>query len=340
MRRTVDDLEAHALKYWPEVLAQREKRSSIIPRLIETQEKFIGILYVADSSPTAWRDVLAVTANMPANLFLKHLMVLSDFGGEPLQRIRRDLTARFRQAVMNYVWHEEDHKYRFSSASGRNTWTNKQLDVDGPGLAKSAELTPAMEDVAMLLLHGGSATNPDLPVDLLAKCCLGTMLGHKLELNAFVRQRYIHVSRITGGATANTMGQLAQTYVRERLQGRLPKWDMSGHTIPGISQNAGRTDTAFDIVAESPKGNFCAIEITFQVTTNSTIERKSGQAQARQAALRRGGHKIAYVVDGAGNFQRHSAVATICRYSDCTVSFRDEELDRLANFLKGLDKAD
>lgn len=132
------------------------------------------------------------------------------------------------------------------------------------------------------------------------------------------------------------MGQLCQAYVRERLQHALPTWDFSKHTIPGISQNAGRTDMSFDLVAESPTRKFCAIEVSFQVTTNSVIERKAGQAADRQRLLHASGHKIAYVIDGAGNFQRRSALSTICQHSDCTVTFKDEELDALGDFLKSL----
>jgi len=90
-------------------------------------------------------------------------------------------------------------------------------------------------------------------------------------------------------------------------------------------------------VARSPNGNFCAIEVSFQVTTNSTIERKSGQAQARQKLLHSHGHKIAYVIDGAGNFARQSALRTISQYSDCTVSFMDVELDKLVEYLKTIE---
>jgi hypothetical protein len=110
----------------------------------------------------------------------------------------------------------------------------------------------------------------------------------------------------------------------------------SRHTIPGITQNAGRTNMSFDLVAESPTKKFCAIEISFQETTNSTIERKAGQAADRQKLLHKARHKIAYVIDGAGNFQRRSALSTICQHSDCTVSIKDEELDSLAAFLKKL----
>lgn len=186
----------------------------------------------------------------------------------------------------------------------------------------------------MLLIHGGASIDPNLPDALIEKCILGTLIGRKRQLDSFVRERYIHVSRITGGATANTMGQLCESYVRERLHAALPTWDFSQHSIPGISQNAGQTDISFDVVAKSPKGRYCAIEVSFQVTTNSTIERKAGQAAARQRVLHASGHKIAYVIDGAGNFQRRSALRVICAHSDCTVSFKDEELDALAAFLR------
>lgn len=72
-----------------------------------------------------------------------------------------------------------------------------------------------MEDVCILLLFGGAAiTSNELPNDIINKCILGTLLGKSEELEKFVKQRYIWVSRITGGATANTLGQLAQIYVK------------------------------------------------------------------------------------------------------------------------------
>jgi len=163
------------------------------------------------------------------------------------------------------------------------------------------------------------------------------MLGKKDELSAFVKQRYIWVSRITGGATANRLGQLAQNYVQHFLEEKLPKWRINIDQLPNVSQNE-RTSLSVDIIAQSPKGKFCGIEVSFQVTTNSTIERKAGQAQARQELLHKQGHKIAYVIDGAGNFERKSALTTICQYSDCTVSFNDTELNRLVKFLRKMDK--
>jgi hypothetical protein len=273
---------------------------------------------------------------MPANLFLKHLMVLSNVGGEQLQRFRANIKTFFTNRIMNYVWRDSLYRYRFRSLDSHSTWTNSRLGADGRRLTRAQELQDIHMDVAMLLLHGGSSVDPGVPEDLFGPCMIGTLLGRKAELDGFVRQRYIHVSRITGGATANAMGQLCQQYVCERLQAALVDWVFSRKSIPGMSQNAGRTDMAFDIVAESPSGICCAVEVSFQVTTNSTIERKAGQAQARQSLLHKHGHHIAYVIDGAGNLQRRSAVSTILAYSDKTVTFKDEELDDLATFMKSI----
>lgn len=334
-RRSYDDLKQNAVIFWPSELADKEQASSIIPMLLATQDKFISLLHVADSSPGCWNAILAKTSHFPPNLFLKHLMVLADLGGEKLKRFNTELPAVFANGSMHYMWNAQQHTYTFQTFDTAR-WDNKSLRVDGRGLLEAAPMSPAIEDIATLLLFGGAATDAGVPQVILERCTIGQLLGRKQELDTFVRQRYIWVSRITGGATANTMGYLAQNYVRECLQALLPDWDFSKNTIPGISQNAGRTDISFDLVTESPRHKFCAVEVSFQVTTNSTIERKAGQAQARQRLLHKGGHYIAYVIDGAGNFERRSALSTICQYSDYTISFRDQEIKNLASFFKSV----
>jgi hypothetical protein len=335
--RDVNDLEVNAMKFWPVEVALQEKDSSIIPKLIETQDKFISLLNISDASPFIWKDTLNNTKSLSGNLFLKHLIVLSDVGGEKLMRYKKELPSIFGEKLV-FVWDGNDYTYKFQTINNKKNWSNKNLLVDGEGLMQNVNLNPMMEDICMLLLFGGSAINVDnIPSDITEKCIIGTMLGKTEELDAFVRQRYIWVSRITGGATANTLGQLAQTYVREYLENHLPGWRVNKDKLPNVSHNE-RTSLAVDIVVKSPKGNFCAVEVSFQVTTNSTIERKAGQAQARQTLLHSNGHKIAYVIDGAGNFARQSALRAICQFSDCTISFKNEELDKLVQFIKEMDE--
>ncbi|MFC1936768.1 restriction endonuclease, partial [Chloroflexota bacterium] len=77
-----------------------------------------------------------------------------------------------------------------------------------------------------------------------------------------------------------------------------------------------------------------AVEVSFQVTTNSTIERKAGQAKNRYDQIEDKGYKIAYVIDGAGNFERETALGTICDHSHCTVAFSRNELEILCRFIR------
>lgn len=337
MNRTLEDLESKGLKFWPSKISEKEKNSSVIPTLLDTQEKFISLLNIADKDPFAWKQVIQSSKVMYANLFLKHLMVLADVGGEKLMRLNKELPLILPNNKMEFSWNGNNYDYQFKSINNSGTWSNNFLKVDGASITKNHTLTDAIEDVINLILFGGAVTNTEMPQEILDKCIIGTLIGQDKELEEFVKQRYIWVSRITGGATANALGNIAQTYVKEYLHQKLPNWDFDKKTIPGITQN-DRTPLSFDIVSKSPNNKYCAIEVSFQVTTNSTIERKAGQSRGRQQNLHESGHKIAYVIDGAGNFERISALRSIVEFSDFTGTFSDDELDRLCVFLQSIDK--
>lgn len=261
-------------------------------------------------------------------------MILADVGGEPLKRLGTELPRIFSDGKMIFLWRGKSHSYLFKRILSGRKLGNKFLSVDGKQLANGYELNDAIEDVVMLLLHGSTVTNAKLPDVIAEKCSIGNLIGNNSELRTFAKQNYILVSRITAGATANELGQIAQDSVRDLLQTGLEDWIITRNgQIPGISQNAGNTDIDFDILATSPRGRRVAVEVSYQVTTNSTIERKAGQAESRQKLLHKAGHKIAYVIDGAGNFERSSALKTICKFSDCTVAFTVPQIQMLIEFL-------
>ena len=155
------------------------------------------------------------------------------------------------------------------------------------------------------------------------------------RLKEFVSENYLRVSTQIRGERSNALGQIAQRYVISNLQTDLPDWTIRSGHIPGISHNEGNTETTFDIVAKSPNGAYFAIEVAFQVTTNSVIERQAGQAQARADLLHKASHHICYVLDGAGNLNfRTSAVGVIMQFSDCTVALSRPEIALLAEYLR------
>lgn len=331
--RNIDELEKQACKWWPDNIVNLEAESSIIPRLIRTQDQFISILTLADSNrPSSVFEVMDA-AHFPVNLFLKHLMVLTDFGSEPLQRVNRDFDSYFPNGKMIYAINGKEEEYLFAMLPVSGSLTNKKMRTDVESILIAEELTPFYKDLVILLLFGSNLIDDQL-AEIFSKCTVGNMMGNADELREFIKQRYIFVSRITGGAQANGLGNAAQVYAERYLQKELGAdyvIKSNGH-IPGISHN-NRTETTFDLSIEHG-GKYVGIEISFQVTTNSTIERKAGQARARYEAVNRAGHYIAYIIDGAGNFQRTSALTTICQYSHCTVAYTDSEFDILAKFIQ------
>jgi len=102
---------ARASRYWPQELRDRAASIQVLPLLLETQEKFISILQVADKSPEAWERVLDESSLAP-NLFLKHLMVLANVSGEILKRTTPLGTNKDK---MKYIWNSVEYEYCFKS---------------------------------------------------------------------------------------------------------------------------------------------------------------------------------------------------------------------------------
>jgi hypothetical protein len=337
--RNITELKAKAALWWPEELKTKNALANVLPLLLKTQEDFLRILILSKNEPFQLFDLIKAT-KYPSNIFLKHLAVLADYGGEPIQRLGRSFKDIFPKEkgekgkyYFDFIWKEKTYRYKFK-ALPVNGLNNKKLFIDGEGLIKEKELDNLTCDMIALLLFASTSDYAE-HAGLIA-CEIGTMLGNEDELIKFVKQRYITVSRITGGATANSLGQLAQSEIVSFLAKELGdkyKIIRNGYiNIEGYDKKGGMP---FDLVVE--KGNKkVGIEVSFQVTTNSTIERKAGQAADRQALVHRNGYHIAYVLDGAGNFQRSSAISTICNHSDCTVAYTLSEFKVLSNWIKSI----
>lgn len=332
-KRDIKELEQKAILWWPPHLNEANSSISIIPRLLETQDDFLNIISLAKGNPYKIFALLEAS-EFPANLFLKHLSVLSDYGGEPIQRLGRSFDTIFKNKdntySINFIWESSSFEYKFKALPIR-ALGNKKLFIDGDGLNKVKPLTDIYKDMIVIFLFASTSTVSEEAA--LSKCEIGTLLGKPDILEIYVKQRYINVSRITGGATANSLGQLAQKEVVSYLKSFLPKEYLvisNGYIfLNGYDKEGGMP---FDIVIEKDNKK-TGIEISFQVTTNSTIERKAGQAADRLNLMHSNNYKIAYVLDGAGNFQRISALSTICENSDCTVAYSPDEFELLSNWI-------
>ncbi len=334
--RDIHELESKSAKWWPKSLEGQVAEVSVIPKLVATQEQFISILKLSGKSPKQIFDVLEAS-QLSANLFLKHLVVLADYGGEMIKRLGREFAEVFaidpktKRHYMQYIMAGKSYRYDFQTLPVKGLG-NTKLKIDGAAIVKEIALDGLYQDMAMILMYG--ATSDVAHLAGLEKCEVGALLGDEDAITKYVRERYINVSRITTGASSNSLGQVAQDYVVEILSQHLPKvFSITRNGKIALTNYDKDGGMPFDVVVTKGKKKI-GVEVTFQVTTNSVIERKSGQGESRQAAMHSDGYWIAYVIDGAGNFQRASAVSTICRFSDCTVAYSADEIAVLAEFIK------
>lgn len=332
--RSINELKSNAALWWPEELKKKNSLANVLPLLLKSQDDFLSLLTLSKKEPFQIFDLIRVS-KFPGNLFLKHLVVLSDYGGEPIQRLGRSFNSIFPmnssgKPFMNFIWNGQKHEYLFQALPIKGL-SNKKLFIDGDSLSDEVELNSLMKDMIAILFFASTSDVSDQAA--LDTCIIGTLLGNEEELYKFVKQRYIMVSRITGGATANSLGQLAQTEIVEYLKSNLSsEYEVSRNGYIPLNGYDKAGGMPFDIVV-GKNNRYIGIEVSFQVTTNSTIERKSGQASDRYNLMHQNNHKIAYVLDGAGNFQRSSAISTICDYSDCTVAYTKSEFDVLLNWI-------
>jgi hypothetical protein len=333
-RRTPQELRQVATLFWTEELNNLADQISSIPVLLETQDRFISILGTGANNLDDLIQIVSLSG-MPANLFVKHLMVLTDFGGEMLQRVNAEFGLIFPDKQFTYQVDGRLFVYEFRTLPITSKLDNKKLGADTNALSIPRGFDELLTDVVAILIFGRASTN-EYTARVLEKCGVSRYLGYPTELHEYIKQRYIWVSRITAGEHSNALGQATQAYVRRYLESHLQLDNVrySHGRLPGVSHTRDQQqDTSFDIVLQL--GNkYVAIEVSFQVTTNSVIERKGGQARNRYEQINTLGYKIAYVIDGAGNFQRETAINHLCEFSHCTVAFSDSELDVLCEFIR------
>ncbi len=219
-QRTFEQLEEVASKFWPAELSEMEAKLSIIPLLLKTQDQFIHILSIETDKLDKLFDIIEASS-LPSNLFLKHLAILADFGGEMLKRVSREFELLFPERKLNYFWRGQQRSYTFKALPKRK-FSNTSLRIDGKKLFSDRPLDDLQRDAVTLLLFGSAYSDDGLEVaSPLARCEIGDYLGKPDELVTFIKQRYIWVSRITGGAQSNSLGQLAQKFVGQYIEEHL-----------------------------------------------------------------------------------------------------------------------
>ena len=251
--KDIVELQKNAVLWWPDNLKRLNANASIIPKLLESQNDFISILQLSKNSPTQIFDLVEV-AKFPANLFLKHLVVISDYGGEPIGRLGKNFSEIFTETnssgktVMNYTWNSKEYIYTFEALPVRGL-NNKKLHNDGVSLQKAKPFDALKRDMVMILLFASTSdASEQAGLDV---CILGSLLGDEKVLKEHIKQLYIVVSRITGGAKANSLGQFAQKYIVDYLQNSLGNnYNVVSNGYIILDGYTKRNGMPFDVVIE------------------------------------------------------------------------------------------
>ncbi|MBP5688697.1 MAG: hypothetical protein J6X22_08685 [Muribaculaceae bacterium] len=338
--RSIDDLEKIGCKWWPKEVRDEAMKVSILQYLLDTQEKFISLLTLADSNKQEKLFNLLDASDFEYHLFLKHIILLTDVGSEPIQRINTSFKDIFPNSKMLYKLGRKEHVYTFTSLPIKGKLDNKKMKIDTTeNLQAECRNKNLCKDLINLLIYGAASTTPRTRA-ILYKCNAFEYLGKEDKIKQYVRENYIRVSRIIAGKTATDLGNVAQVYALNYLsKGLGDNYNLVNNgTIPGVKLDDEK-DATFDIVVDrkNDKGRFkkyVGIEVSFQETSNSVAERKGREAQARFRNTNNKRCYVAYIIDGVGNFSRPAAMNDMCNNSHCNVAYTSSEFDLLIDFIK------
>lgn len=329
-KRTARELEKFAVLWWPQDLREEVSKNSPNLLLRGTFSQFKTFLQDAPDDPHDFDDYVNACP-MGSNMLLKHLMIFNDFAGEPVQRLHTKIHSLFPDFAqgLTILWKMEKLQLNIDGLlRNRKALNNSSLKIDGPSLAHPVEHSSLTTSLTTVLAYGAFATRVEVS-EVLSRCDAAIWFGKRAELDSHLEQRYLDVNRSVAGATSNSLGQILQRRVRSAIEARYNGFDEI--LTNGTVEINGDKMTSDILLWKGKKA--IAIEVAFQETTNSVIERKGTDAHKRKELLNSKGIASVYVLDGVGNFQRQSAITKLCENSDCTVAFSDQEFDVLVEFM-------
>jgi len=328
--RTAQELEQVAVRWWPQDLREEVSKNSPNLLLRRTFSQFKAFLQDAPDDPLSFASYVDACP-MGSNMLLKHLMIFDDFAGEPVQRLQRNINNLFpnKSQGLTILWKMKSLQLNIDGLlRNRRRLNNSSLKLDGSSLAQPSEHSSLTTALATVLSYGAFANRAEVS-EVLNRCNAANWFGMREELDSHLEQRYLDINRSVKGANSNSLGQILQRRVRLAIESRYQEFD---EILPnGTVEINGRKVTSDILIRKGNKA--VAIEVAFQETTNSVIERKGTDAPTRKELLNSKNIASVYVLDGDGNFQRQSALRKLCENSDCTVAFSDQEFDLLVEFI-------
>lgn len=152
----MSQLERYACMWWPKEVRDYADKLSILQTLLDTQEKFISILKLADSHDPESIFRIMKASKFSMKCFLKHLMVLTDIELKQIQEINKNFTKSFPDGKMML---NESVAYYFHVLPIKCGLTYEIIKLDRINEEDACEEKYLFEDLIMLLLYHVTFSN-------------------------------------------------------------------------------------------------------------------------------------------------------------------------------------
>ena len=128
--RSIKDLEQVGCKWWPKEVRDEATKVSILQYLLDTQERFISLLTLADKNKPEKLFSLLDASDFEYHLFLKHLILLTDVGAEPIQRFNASFNEIFPNGQIDFAIGEKKYSYKYVALPTKGVPNNKKMQSD------------------------------------------------------------------------------------------------------------------------------------------------------------------------------------------------------------------
>lgn len=177
--RSVKELEKVGCKWWPKDVRDEAMKVSILQYLLDSQEKFISLLTLADKNKPEKLFNLLDASDFQYHLFLKHLALLTDVGSEPLQRFNTTFKELFPDNELEYVLGRKKYVCKFSVLPIKGKLDNERMQIDTKeNLQVACKNENLTKDLIILLIYGAASTTPRTAA-VLYKCNAFEYLGQE-----------------------------------------------------------------------------------------------------------------------------------------------------------------
>lgn len=338
VEKEVRKLQKKGFWFWTKEISSASVEAPLVKSLKESRAAFISILTESEPS-NLLQNLLNPSKPLTRKMAIKHAMIATDASAELLDRTKSYIAfKKFKILHAQIGDHKIEYRIKRLGTIFTKRLTNKLIYSANAAL---------LSDLFYVICFG-STTSEFANFLSFRRFRLAELCGNHEAIQKHFQELYLDVSRQLTQLTAQSRGELLNTFVKSKLDACFANNSsikyVENRRVPGVGDKRAKAlgGEQFDLVyaikpASGREIKYVAIEVAFQETTNSTMERKARQATLLFVVFNKMGYKLCFVVDGAGFLSaRPKALRDIIQSSHFRVTLKPEELFRLGAFIISL----